>query len=154
MRPILLSLAGLAAVTATACTTVVPPAPQVVTAAPVSAKPSEYCREYTSNATVDGRPQETVGTACLGPDGTWRIVDAENAPENAPSSGSPSPETTVVPQTYVAAPVAYPAYPYPYPYPAYAYYPPPYYPYPYYYGPAVGIGLGFRFGGGGGHHHH
>jgi hypothetical protein len=149
MRPILLSLAGLAAVTATACTTVVPPAPQVVTAAPVSAKPSQYCREYTSNATVDGRPQETVGTACLGPDGTWRIVDAENSP----SSLAQSPVTTDVPQTYAGAPaVAYPAYPYAYPYPAYAYYPAPYYPYPYY-GPAVGIGLGFRFGGGGHHHH-
>jgi surface antigen len=32
------------------------------------------CREYQSTAVIDGRPQATFGTACLQPDGSWRIV--------------------------------------------------------------------------------
>jgi hypothetical protein len=32
------------------------------------------CREYQATATVGGRPQESYGTACLQPDGSWRIV--------------------------------------------------------------------------------
>lgn len=38
--------------------------------------PQAYCREYTSSALVNGRPVETWGTACLQPDGRWRIVSA------------------------------------------------------------------------------
>ena len=33
-----------------------------------------YCREYQATATVGGRLQQTYGTACLQPDGAWRIV--------------------------------------------------------------------------------
>ncbi|HEX9488666.1 MAG TPA: glycine zipper domain-containing protein [Stellaceae bacterium] len=33
-----------------------------------------YCREYTSDAVVAGRKQQTYGTACRQPDGTWEIV--------------------------------------------------------------------------------
>lgn len=33
-----------------------------------------YCREYQATATVGGRPQQTYGTACLQPDGSWQIV--------------------------------------------------------------------------------
>jgi hypothetical protein len=146
MRTILIPLAGLAALSATACTTVTPPPSPVAAATPVSATRAEYCREYTSMATVGDSEQETVGTACLGPDGTWRIADPDNPPSPAPAS---------LPQTYAAAPpvAADPAPAYSY-YPGYAYYPAPYYyaPYPYYYGPTVGVGVGFRFGGG--HHHH
>lgn len=35
----------------------------------------EYCREYTSEADVNGRIQQVYGTACMQPDGTWRIVE-------------------------------------------------------------------------------
>jgi surface antigen len=34
-----------------------------------------YCREYQATITVDGKYQPAYGTACLGPDGAWRIVD-------------------------------------------------------------------------------
>lgn len=36
--------------------------------------PGRYCREYTATAVVAGRPQETYGTACRQPDGSWEIV--------------------------------------------------------------------------------
>ncbi len=32
------------------------------------------CREYQANATVAGGPGQAYGTACLQPDGTWRIT--------------------------------------------------------------------------------
>jgi hypothetical protein len=35
---------------------------------------TDHCREYTATETIGGRPQTLVGTACLQPDGTWRIV--------------------------------------------------------------------------------
>lgn len=34
-----------------------------------------YCREYQSNTTIDGRVVPTYGTACLRPDGSWQIVN-------------------------------------------------------------------------------
>jgi surface antigen len=33
------------------------------------------CREYQTNAAVDGRWQQVRGTACLQPDGSWRVVN-------------------------------------------------------------------------------
>jgi surface antigen len=33
-----------------------------------------YCREYQATATIGGRLQETYGTACRQPDGSWQIV--------------------------------------------------------------------------------
>jgi surface antigen len=33
-----------------------------------------YCREYTSDAVIAGRRQQTYGTACRQPDGSWEIV--------------------------------------------------------------------------------
>ena len=55
--------------------------PQVIVHQPPPAvayvpPPQAYCREYTSTALVNGRPVETWGTACLQPDGRWRIVSA------------------------------------------------------------------------------
>ena len=38
------------------------------------APPQAYCREYTSTVRVNGRPVQSFGTACLQPDGSWRIV--------------------------------------------------------------------------------
>ncbi len=34
-----------------------------------------YCREYQSSTTIDGRPVPTYGTACLRPDGAWQIIN-------------------------------------------------------------------------------
>lgn len=34
-----------------------------------------YCREYQARATVGNRQQETYGTACMQPDGSWEIVN-------------------------------------------------------------------------------
>lgn len=52
------------------------PAPVYVLPPPVvlQAPPPAYCREYTATTMVNGRPVETYGTACLQPDGRWRIV--------------------------------------------------------------------------------
>jgi surface antigen len=33
-----------------------------------------HCRDYVTQATIDGRRQRVTGTACREPDGTWRIV--------------------------------------------------------------------------------
>lgn len=34
-----------------------------------------YCREYQAISTVAGRQQQTYGTACMQPDGSWQIVN-------------------------------------------------------------------------------
>lgn len=34
-----------------------------------------YCREYQAVSTVAGRQQQTYGTACMQPDGSWEIVN-------------------------------------------------------------------------------
>jgi surface antigen len=34
----------------------------------------QYCCEYTQAVTIDNRPQQSYGTACRQPDGSWRIV--------------------------------------------------------------------------------
>lgn len=34
-----------------------------------------YCREYQAVATIGGRNQQTYGTACMQPDGSWEIID-------------------------------------------------------------------------------
>lgn len=64
-----------------------PPPPQVVyvpAPPPLAATPTSpayrtadgrYCREYQATVTVNGVPQPTYGTACLQPDGTWRVVN-------------------------------------------------------------------------------
>lgn len=33
----------------------------------------EYCREYTMTADVAGQKQQTYGTACRQPDGSWKV---------------------------------------------------------------------------------
>ena len=35
----------------------------------------DYCREYQAIAMVGGARQETYGTACLRPDGSWEIMN-------------------------------------------------------------------------------
>ncbi|MDJ0806402.1 MAG: RT0821/Lpp0805 family surface protein [Gammaproteobacteria bacterium] len=34
-----------------------------------------YCREYATQAIIGGRSQQTFGTACRQPDGSWQIVN-------------------------------------------------------------------------------
>jgi surface antigen len=34
-----------------------------------------YCREYTNHVVVGNHTQESYGTACLQPDGSWKIID-------------------------------------------------------------------------------
>lgn len=43
--------------------------------APVPGSVASQCREYNSTTMIGGAPQQTVGTACLEPDGSWRIVN-------------------------------------------------------------------------------
>lgn len=53
------------------------PAPQPAPTAappPVPTASQTNCREYETTMTIDGRPQKVTGTACLQPDGTWRII--------------------------------------------------------------------------------
>jgi hypothetical protein len=73
MRTLLLAAVGTAL---SACTIYNPPAypdaSQTRTAAAPSLPPD--CREYTATATISGRTQTLIGTACPQPDGTWRPV--------------------------------------------------------------------------------
>ncbi len=52
---------------------VAPPAPPP--APPITyVDKNTYCRPYSQEIRIDGQIQESFGTACLQPDGTWRIV--------------------------------------------------------------------------------
>jgi len=35
----------------------------------------QYCREYYAEAEVQGRMQQVYGTACMQPDGSWKIIN-------------------------------------------------------------------------------
>ncbi|OSQ40954.1 hypothetical protein TMES_01875 [Thalassospira mesophila] len=35
---------------------------------------NQYCREYNATVKIGDTRQQTYGTACLQPDGTWRIL--------------------------------------------------------------------------------
>jgi hypothetical protein len=54
-------------------------APPMISAAPASpvyqAPNGQYCREYQGGVSVGGHPQRGYGTACLMPDGAWRVVN-------------------------------------------------------------------------------
>lgn len=58
--------------------TVVTPAPSALPADQTSPtytdESGQTCREYQSTIMVGGRKQHAYGTACLQPDGTWRVV--------------------------------------------------------------------------------
>lgn len=53
--------------------TAAPPAPPPP-AAPAPSQPGAYCREFRGDAIINGTNQPYYGTACLQPDGSWRIV--------------------------------------------------------------------------------
>jgi hypothetical protein len=42
---------------------------------PASPPADRYCREYTAPVTIGGEVVQRYGTACLEPDGSWRIID-------------------------------------------------------------------------------
>jgi hypothetical protein len=48
------------------------PVPAYSVATPTPA--DQTCREYRTTATIDGKPQELHGTACLQSDGTWQFI--------------------------------------------------------------------------------
>lgn len=52
-----------------------PPVPATAASPVYQAADGRYCREYQATITVEGRPQASFGTACLQPDGSWRIVN-------------------------------------------------------------------------------
>jgi len=57
---------------------VAPPPPAAAPGPAPGAAPTASageCREYQTQTMIDGRPQPSHGTACLQPDGTWRIVN-------------------------------------------------------------------------------
>ncbi|MBI2235591.1 MAG: glycine zipper 2TM domain-containing protein [Magnetospirillum sp.] len=39
------------------------------------AAPSQYCREYHQTVVVGGQQQESYGTACRQPDGSWKVMN-------------------------------------------------------------------------------
>jgi hypothetical protein len=54
------------------------PVPSYGTVQPMPAPASpaaQTCREFQSTVQVDGQWQPSYGTACLQPDGTWRIAN-------------------------------------------------------------------------------
>jgi hypothetical protein len=57
------------------------PAPSYGTVQPLAAPPGyqdgtgRTCREYQTTVQVDGQWQPGYGTACLQPDGTWRMIN-------------------------------------------------------------------------------
>ena len=51
-----------------------PPVPAPAAAATEGYSTAATCREYSGTIVVDGQEQRSYGTACLQPDGTWRIV--------------------------------------------------------------------------------
>lgn len=38
------------------------------------ASPGQYCREYQTTVSIDGRSEQAYGTACRQPDGSWKVV--------------------------------------------------------------------------------
>lgn len=55
----------------------------------------EYCREYTRDVQIGGHVEKAYGTACLAPDGQWRIT-SEDTPNGA--TAQPVVQTVVVEQ--------------------------------------------------------
>ena len=51
------------------------PLPANATSPAYQTSDGRYCREYQSTVVVAGQPQPIFGTACLQPDGVWRIVN-------------------------------------------------------------------------------
>ena len=107
---------------------VVASAPPVPIGAGQPAAPQQGCREFNTPVTIGGQQQQAYGTACMEPDGSWKIEQQ--------IAGQP-------PQSYVVAPQAYQSY-----------YPADYLADPWFYGPPLFVGGVFIGGGWGFHHAH
>lgn len=81
----------------TACVAQPLPPPAVVAVPSPAAAPR--CREFDTVVTIAGRPQQAFGTACLQPDGSWKVVQS--------MPGQSQRSYVVLPQTYRPY---YPAY--------------------------------------------
>jgi len=55
-------------------TYVAPPAPPPASIAYYDPSVQTYCREFTQETRIEGQAQEIYGTACLQPDGSWRVA--------------------------------------------------------------------------------
>jgi hypothetical protein len=53
---------------------VYPPPPAVYPSPAPPSAAAQTCREYRRTASIGGTPQTLIGTACLQPDGTWKIM--------------------------------------------------------------------------------
>ncbi len=71
-----------------------------------------YCREYIRTVTIGGRTQQAYGTACLQPDGAWKIVseEAQTGAFQAQNDAFEAQDAAPV-LVYQPAPVVYPAEP-------------------------------------------
>jgi hypothetical protein len=99
-----------------------------------------YCREYQQMVVVAGRQQESYGTACMQPDGSWKIL-----PSNVEQQADVDDIEYIEPPRYVSQPV------YVVPPPIY-YQPEPYYNRPHRY-PYARSGFSVEFGSGGHYRH-
>jgi hypothetical protein len=117
-----------------------------LSAGATQAKADGYCREYTRTVLIGGQPQQAYGTACLGPDGAWRVQseDLSRHQNGLYTTATLNSDNTVyfADQQPVVQQVTYVE-----PYPVYR----PYYR-PVYYRPAPVV-FGFSFGNGHDHHH-
>jgi surface antigen len=50
----------------------------------------EACRNFTTQAVIDGKTQQVAGTACRQPDGSWRTVNS-----GAPAANAIDPDTVI-----------------------------------------------------------
>jgi surface antigen len=53
---------------------VAPPVPPSPPLTYVDEESGDYCRDYSQIVRIGGQVQESYGTACLQPDGSWRVV--------------------------------------------------------------------------------
>ena len=116
-----------------ACVVAPPPSPYPPLAPPQAVQPQatpsgQTCREFDTPVMINGREQQAHGTACLQPDGSWKVE------QNIAGQ---------TPQAYVIQPQTYQPY-----------YPPDYLSNPWFYGPPLFFGGAFIGGGWGYHHHH
>lgn len=109
-----------------ACVTPLPQPPAMSPAATATPANAPECREYTAEATIDGKVQQMVGRACRRDDGSWQIVE-----------GTTDQLAQIV--------TVYPASPYSYYGPYYG---------PWYWGPPFGFGASFLFADRHHHFHH
>ena len=88
-----------------------------------------YCREYQRTVTIGGKAQQTYGTACMQPDGSWRVATPESDFVEMPYD-APLQVAAVEPTPVVYTQPVYTSY---YEEPSYRYYA----------GPSWGVNLGW-----------